>query len=66
MLALLGGAGLSVSAGFTASSKTWNASSNLRCSVIGTCKVFAADQTDLCGPQNISIGFCHDSDKERD
>lgn len=56
VLALLGGAGLCVSAGLTASSKTWNASSSLRCSaVVGACTVLAADQTDLCGPQVISI-----------
>jgi hypothetical protein len=51
VFALLGGGGRSVSAGATASSKTWNASSSLRCSVVGTCRVSEADQTDLCGPQ---------------
>ena len=55
VLDLLGGVGRSVSAGLTASSKTWNASSSLRCSVVGTCTVLAADQTDLCRPQIISI-----------
>lgn len=55
MLDLLGGDGLSVSAGLTASSKIWNASSSLRCSVVGTCTLLAADQTDLRGPQIISI-----------
>ena len=60
MLALLGGAGRSVSAGLTASSKTWNASSSLRCLVVGTCRALVADQTDLCGPQIASIAFCHD------
>ena len=51
MFALLGGAGRSISAGATASSKTWNASSSLRCLVVGTCRVSEADQTDLCRPQ---------------
>ena len=55
MLDLLGGVGLSDCAGLTASSKTWKASSSLRCSVVGTCTVSAAEQTDLRGPQIISI-----------
>lgn len=55
MLDLLGGVGLSDCAGLTASSKTWKASSSLRCSVVGTCTVLAADQTYLRGLQIISI-----------